>query len=1272
MILHTRLMINTLDGYPANENELIKKLEELPHELSDIYSKCLSEIKSDQTIIDFVVGIFQWLAVCAQLPTVDQLWAVDTARRPEAESGVLRINFEKSLRAHCIPLIEIREGIVDFSHTTVRQFLENDSTESEVTSCREEFRLSQSKSHTFATSVCLGHLTRPHFSTTSTEADAFEVETLQEYAVMQWPYHGKRAGWPALLDYEQRLGIEAAVLFFTPKPFEEWLKARATCDIFFTSVFQFYKMENFSTTPLHVAVYLDFWKLASTFLEYINDRDGSGSTPLHIASQRNSTDVVKDLIQNGARIDMADNIGQYPLHRAVRQGHNTVIKELLKIGHQEAGLYKKDNANRTPFDIAYEESQAESLRILLERDGDFKAHGMDIQYLLCEAIGEGKTNMVQVFLHYDTSLIKLCGDGVYQAVKRKRVDVLECLYKFGVEMSGQYEDGRTVLHVAAGSGNADFVQCLLTGRWMHPSPDREDATSLEQTIFQDVLPDPNFELTSKLDVQDNEGKTALHRAVFNVSADVVELLLEAGADATVRNKEGMTALMTALRTGCHNAACVLIKSPKAKNNFKGHRGAEALRSATWSYHEEAAEMIDLLVLHGAQADSRCKDGGTALHYRKYARFNTSGVEALIRHGCPLDVQNNNGKTVLDYTLDSDTMNENEAFILILLQAGAAFGWGHLNHLKKAIFNDYTTSACQMLDRNRALVHERDELGRTALHWAALHNSRDGVSMLIGYGANTQAVDANMRTPSDLTRSNKCRVLLGATELEVVDASGKTALHLAVLDRNLSDVKQLLPARALHFHPCAPHLPLHRTRLSLPDPRALSPLYRRHRPFPNLDCRDIDGRTPLHYAAEAGNTDIISAILSAHSGPDLNARDECGRTPLHLAVENGHRNAVELLLRAGAEVFCRDRDNRTPAHIAVQIGECVHDETVCCEKSGARDGPSIAMLLIEAARRQAESAVTRLCGYDLPELCQFVEETACHRLQCGWRRRRYFMYRRARIWNGCGCGLDIALLSTLHKLGFIYWSDTGSDTRSGTGLNPDEWTPEKRERLTQKVMQILTFDDGEFDNSILEYAMKSCCTETTSFLLEQRPYTENAEFHEDALTAAILHRRSKAASAIITRVISPHHFPRKIHEWMVNSAGNGVYPVVAWLLENGLSSNIRDFEGKTPLHLAARYGNVEVVQLLVGSSQVNVPDDDGDTALSILFQDIYYCQPPPVQRMEICQLLLSAGASLLVRNKLGMRPLEIYEASDRQNWLSEEMFKKFKEEEERQEALNDYQ
>jgi hypothetical protein len=88
--------------------------------------------------------------------------------------------------------------------------------------------------------------------------------------------------------------------------------------------------------------------------------------------------------------------------------------------------------------------------------------------------------------------------------------------------------------------------------------------------------------------------------------------------------------------------------------------------------------------------------------------------------------------------------------------------------------------------------------------------------------------------------------------------------------------------------------------------------------PNLvNCRGLRGFTPLHMAADRGQTEVAKVLIK--HGAEINARTDAGETPLHWAAFDRRINAVTLLLAEGAEINPRDKDGSTPLHWAAARG-----------------------------------------------------------------------------------------------------------------------------------------------------------------------------------------------------------------------------------------------------------------------------------------------------------------------------------------------------------------
>jgi hypothetical protein len=69
-------------------------------------------------------------------------------------------------------------------------------------------------------------------------------------------------------------------------------------------------------------------------------------------------------------------------------------------------------------------------------------------------------------------------------------------------------------------------------------------------------------------------------------------------------------------------------------------------------------------------------------------------------------------------------------------------------------------------------------------------------------------------------------------------------------------------------------------------------------------------SPLHYAAMAGNTARVRALLDEGADVNVQQRAFLG-TPLQYAAQNGHGETVQALIERGATIDARDANNRTP-------------------------------------------------------------------------------------------------------------------------------------------------------------------------------------------------------------------------------------------------------------------------------------------------------------------------------------------------------------------------
>jgi len=77
----------------------------------------------------------------------------------------------------------------------------------------------------------------------------------------------------------------------------------------------------------------------------------------------------------------------------------------------------------------------------------------------------------------------------------------------------------------------------------------------------------------------------------------------------------------------------------------------------------------------------------------------------------------------------------------------------------------------------------------------------------------------------------------------------------------------------------------------------------------INLPDDAGLTPLHLAASACHTNVVTLLLNTGAKIDCKSKD--GATPLHLAAQEGYGDVVNLLLTNGAPINPRDNQGRTP-------------------------------------------------------------------------------------------------------------------------------------------------------------------------------------------------------------------------------------------------------------------------------------------------------------------------------------------------------------------------
>jgi ankyrin repeat protein len=408
--------------------------------------------------------------------------------------------------------------------------------------------------------------------------------------------------------------------------------------------------------------------------EDVNRREADGSTPLQWAVYKGDLAEVKRLLRAGADVSMANNYGATPMSLAAEVGNPEMLKVLLEAG---ADADSPNPEGQTALLAVARTGNVDAAQVLLGEGATVDArekwggqtalmwasarrHPAMMRLLIAKGADVNARSTVRDYQRHVTAEGRpksLDSGGLTPLLYAARENCLACvevLLENSADINLPDPDGVSPLLVAIMNANWDLAQRLIAA----------GADVNQWDIYGESPLFTAVNLRSRID----GGRASIDPINRTTGLAIVETLLERGANPNMQlffqpanlagntNTRGATPLIRAANNGDLEVVTLLLEhGADATINMADRQSPIHAVIAGRASEQQAAELIR--VLHKAGADVNAVAlinhpqeirGGTALHYAVRKR-QKDVIKLLASLGIDMNATDQDGLTALDYT-----------------------------------------------------------------------------------------------------------------------------------------------------------------------------------------------------------------------------------------------------------------------------------------------------------------------------------------------------------------------------------------------------------------------------------------------------------------------------------------------------------------------------------------------------------------------------------------------------------------------------------------------
>ena len=515
----------------------------------------------------------------------------------------------------------------------------------------------------------------------------------------------------------------------------------------------------------------------------IEIKNGNGRSPLHTTSCFGKLGTVKMLVRAGAGVRVADNDGDTCLMLAAYFGHTETVRYLVGLPDVEVN-YAANDDSFIALHCAVQEGHADVVEVLIDAGADIDA----------------KTSDACTPFHY------ACEDG--------KLTILKMLLKAGANVCATYNDGDTCLKAASGNGHTETVRYLVGLKEVDVNHTADGGeTALHHAVIRNNESHPEvvqvlIDAGADIEIKNGNGRSPLHTASRFGKLGTVKMLVRAGAGVRVADNDGDTCLTLAAYFGHTETVRYLVGLPDVEVNHEENDSFTALHFAV---QEGRRDVVEVLIDAGADIDARTSEGCAPLHYA-CGGGKLAIVKVLVKAGADVCATYNEGATTCVMSAVHDRHTETVRYLVGLPNVDVNAANNHsciLLHAAVTRCNESHPDIVEVLIDAGADIEAKNGCGRSPLLLACELGKLNAVKMLVEAGARVCATDDQVATCLILAayfgHTETVRYLVGLPDVDVnLTANGETALHYASRKKHTDVVHVLLEHGAVCSTDCAGH------------------------------------------------------------------------------------------------------------------------------------------------------------------------------------------------------------------------------------------------------------------------------------------------------------------------------------------------------------------------------------------------------------------------------------------------------------------------------------